>query len=129
MTVTRRVFISMPADASVNQFGPALNTLKLGIVERIEKLGYIPEIFGAPRARKGLAYAHGSWNINSVNAVARYCIGGVIIGLPKWNLTLATRPIYTAHGVLLLRGSSATHFRTTSLCISAREYRKADSFS
>jgi hypothetical protein len=40
--VTRRIYVSMPADVWLT---PAQNDMKWGIVERIEQLGYAPEIF------------------------------------------------------------------------------------
>ena len=51
MTVTRRIYVSMPADRWILPVSPALNELKWGIVEEIEKLGYVPEIFTNPKGR------------------------------------------------------------------------------
>ena len=56
--VTRRIYVSLPADPWLPQ---NLNELKWGIVEEIEKLGYTPEIFTNPRGKPGLASAK-AWN-------------------------------------------------------------------
>ena len=42
MSIKRRVYVSMPADPWLT---PSENDLKWGLVERIEQLGYVPEIF------------------------------------------------------------------------------------
>jgi hypothetical protein len=52
MALTRRIYVSLPADPWLP---PKINDLKWGIVEEIEKLGYTPEIFTNPRGRPGLA--------------------------------------------------------------------------
>jgi len=60
-----------------------MGALEWGIVRRIEALGYWTEIFGPPRHRPGLASGLG-WNFRTVDQVARRCIGGVVVGLPRW---------------------------------------------
>jgi hypothetical protein len=78
--VTRRIYVSMPAD----HWLPAnLNTLKWGVVEEIEKLGYIPEIFTNPRGRPGLASAR-AWSPSDADDIARHCRGAAILGMPRW---------------------------------------------
>jgi hypothetical protein len=52
MPITRRVYVSLPADPWLS---PNLNALKWGIVEEIEKLKYTPEIFTNPKGHPGLA--------------------------------------------------------------------------
>ncbi|MEA2758061.1 MAG: hypothetical protein QOH65_674 [Methylobacteriaceae bacterium] len=80
--ITRRVYVSMTADSPL----PAkTNSLKWSIVKRVEDLGFVTEIFGPPTARRGLASGR-SWHIDDVDRVARRCIGGVVIGLPRWRL-------------------------------------------
>src|SRR4051794_14613346 len=49
----------------------------------LERLGYNTEIFGPPRDAPSLA-AGRPWHIDTVNEVARRCVGGIVIGLPRW---------------------------------------------
>lgn len=80
MPITRRIYISMPAD----QWLPDnLNELKWGIVDEIEKLGYSPEIFTNPRGKAGLASSI-PWTANDAERIARRCVGTVLIGMPRW---------------------------------------------
>jgi hypothetical protein len=80
MPITRRIFVSMPADQwlTANQ-----NNLKWGIVEKIEKLGYKTEVFFDPRGKTGLA-ADKAWNAREADSVFRRCMGAVVIGMPRW---------------------------------------------
>jgi hypothetical protein len=70
----------LPADPWLS---PNINSLKWGIVEEIEKLGYTPEIFTNPKGRAGLASAK-SWNPREADEIARRCIGAAILGMPRW---------------------------------------------
>jgi len=70
MTVTRRIYVSMPSDKPLSQVE---NALKWGIVEEIKKLGYQPEIFISAKSMVGLAAGrHGTWSewILSLGAVS-----------------------------------------------------------
>lgn len=80
MTVTRRIYVSMPADVWLT---PAQNDMKWGIVERIEQLGYTPEIFTDPTGRKSLSSGL-AWSATDADEIARHCHGAAIIGLPRW---------------------------------------------
>jgi hypothetical protein len=80
MAVTRRVYVSLPADPWLPR---NLNDLKLGIVEEIEKLGYTPEIFTNPRGKPGLASAK-AWNPRDADDIARRCVGAAVLGMPRW---------------------------------------------
>ena len=79
--VTRRIYVSLPADPWLPQ---NLNELKWGIVEEIEKLGYTPEIFTNPRGKPGLASAK-AWNPRDADEIARRCVGAAVLGMPRWN--------------------------------------------
>jgi hypothetical protein len=80
MPITRRIYVSLPADPWL----PAhLNRLKWGVVEEIEKLGYIPEIFTDPRGGPGLA-APRAWTPSEADDIARRCVGAAILGMPRW---------------------------------------------
>lgn len=80
MTITRRVYVSLPADPWLPK---NLNELKWGIVEEIAKLGYTPEIFTNPRGMRGLASAR-AWHPRDADEIARRCVGAAILGMPRW---------------------------------------------
>jgi hypothetical protein len=80
MAVTRRVFVSMPAD---RWLGPVQNELKWALVDRVEALGYVPEIFLDPTGRESLSAPH-AWSAERADEIARHCHGAVLIGLPRW---------------------------------------------
>ena len=80
MSLTRRIYVSLPADPWLP---PNVNELKWGIVEEIEKLGYTPEIFTNPRGKPGLASAK-AWNPRLADEIARRCVGAAILGMPRW---------------------------------------------
>jgi len=80
MTITRRIYVSLPADPWLP---PNLNELKWGIVDEIEKLGYTPEIFTNPRGKPGLASPK-SWNPRDADEIARRCVGAAVLGIARW---------------------------------------------
>ncbi len=80
MQITRRIYVSLPADRWLPE---NLNRLKWGIVEEIEKLGYTPEIFTNPRGKPGLASAK-AWNPRDADEIARRCVAAAVIGMPRW---------------------------------------------
>jgi len=82
MLITRRIYVSLPADPWL---APNINELKWGIVEEIEKLGYTPEIFTNPKGMPGLASPK-SWNPRDADEIARRCVGAAVLGMPRWNL-------------------------------------------
>jgi hypothetical protein len=80
MDIARRVFIGVPSDKYLNE---SEKEIKWGIVEKIEQIGYLAEMFGSVRLKPGLSTGR-PWHIREVDRVARRCIGGVLIGLPRW---------------------------------------------
>lgn len=80
MPITRRVYVSLPADPWLPE---NLNRLKWGIVDEIEKLGYTPEIFTNPKGKPGLASAK-AWNPRDADEIARRCAAAAILGMPRW---------------------------------------------
>jgi hypothetical protein len=80
MAITRRVFVSAPAD---QWLGREQREFKWGLVNRIEALGFVPEIFLNPTGRTSLA-ASQAWNADSADKIARHCHGAALIGLPRW---------------------------------------------
>ncbi len=90
MPITRRIYVSLPADPWLSD---NLNRLKWGIVEEIEKLGYTPEIFTNPRGKRGLASAR-SWHPRDADEIARRCTGAAVLGIARWKLqTLDDKPV------------------------------------
>jgi len=89
MSVTRRIFVSMPADQWLS---PKQNELKWGIVEEIKRLGYMPEIFTNPKGMPGLASGK-VWSRQEADKVIRKCIGAAIIGLPRWEFPTSPRGV------------------------------------
>jgi hypothetical protein len=80
MPITRRIYVSLPADPHLP---PNLNRLKWGIVDEIEKRGFVPEIFTNPRGRPGLASSK-SWHPRDADEIARRCVGAAILGIARW---------------------------------------------
>jgi hypothetical protein len=80
MPITRRIYVSLPADPWLSD---NMNRLKWGIVDEIEKLGYTPEIFTNPRGRPGLASAR-AWHPRDADEIARRCAGAAVLGMPRW---------------------------------------------
>jgi hypothetical protein len=72
----------MPADVWLTD---AQNDLKWGVVERIESLGFTPEIFFDPTGRQSLS-AGRAWSADAVDEIIRHCTGVAIIGLPRWTI-------------------------------------------
>jgi hypothetical protein len=81
MSVTRRIYVSLPAD---HWLPKKLNDLKWAIVEEIENLGYTPEVFTNPKGKPGLASSR-AWGARDADEVARRCVGTAIIGMARWD--------------------------------------------
>lgn len=79
---TERIFVSMPADAWQT---PGEREIKWGIVKRIEKLGYVTEVFTDPRGTDSLA-ASMTWSRQACEAVMRRCDGCVLLGFARWRM-------------------------------------------
>jgi len=79
----------MPADPWLT---PAQNELKWGLVERIEALHYLPEIFTDPMGRPSLSAGH-RWSAARADEVARHCHGAALIGLPRWTFAAEDGPV------------------------------------
>jgi hypothetical protein len=62
------------------------------MVAQIDGLGYEAQVFGGPTGGRGLA-AGTSWSLAEVDRVMRRCSGAVLIGLPKWRVSIEQREI------------------------------------
>lgn len=80
---TRRIFVSMPADAWQR---PDERELKWGVVQRIRKLGYVPEVFTSPQGTSDSIAASLSWSREACEAVLRRCDGAVLLGMRRWQV-------------------------------------------
>lgn len=89
MTITRRIFVSLPDDRWLS---PLQNQVKWALVDRIEKLGYTAEIFLDPRISESLAGGI-AWTAEAAEDVMRHCDGAAILGMPRWQFD-------TPHGVV-----------------------------
>jgi len=90
MALTRRIYVSMPADTGLTR---EQNDMKWGIVERIDQLGYTPEIFTDPTGRKSLSSGL-ALSAADADEIARHCHGAAIIGLPRWVFKAEDRTVY-----------------------------------
>ena len=88
MLLSRRIFVSLPADQWLT---PDQNNLKWGIVDKIKAAGYIPEIFTNPRGMAGLASGK-AWSRQEADKVLRKCMGAAIIGMPRWEFPVSGGP-------------------------------------
>ncbi|MEO7335918.1 MAG: nucleotide-binding protein [Caldimonas sp.] len=91
MSVTRRVIVILPDDRWCSE---RENTFKWAIVERIEALGLVAEIFHDPRGGAGLC-APMAWSAANAEFISRRCVGAALIGLPRWRMQ-------TEHGTVNL---------------------------
>jgi len=80
---TRRIYVSMVSDQALSE---SQIKLKWAVVERIQSHGFQPEVFYNPKTVDGLA-ARKIWTPSEVERVVRHCVGGVIIGMPRWTLS------------------------------------------
>jgi hypothetical protein len=92
VAVTRRVFVSMPSDQWLT---PVQNEFKWALVDRVEQLGYTPEIFLDPTGRESLAARH-AWSAERADEIARRCHGAVVVGLPRWTFEGKEGPVLLA---------------------------------
>jgi hypothetical protein len=81
MFITRRIYVSLPADRWLSS---SMNDLKWAIVDEIENLGFTPEIFTNPRGKPGLASSR-AWGARDADEVARRCSGAALIGMARWS--------------------------------------------
>ena len=53
------------------------------MVDRIEALGYVPEIFRTDPSCTSLSAPH-AWSAERADEIACHCHGAALIGLPRW---------------------------------------------
>jgi len=89
MPVTRRVNVILPDDRWCSE---AENDFKWAIVERVEALGLVAEIFHDPRGTDSLC-APMAWTAENADFISRRCVGAVLIGLPRWRFDSPRGPV------------------------------------
>lgn len=117
MSIKRRIYISMPGDQWLDA---RQNRLKWGIVDQIERLGYIPEIFFSPRAKRGLASGK-AFTPAEAEGVARRCVGAAVIGLPRWTFTTPKGEVKLASEFCHYEGALARSFGLPTLIVRQRD--------
>lgn len=91
-TKIRRVFVSLPSDRWLT---PEENEVKWAIVSRIESLGFTAEIFLDPRGKSSIS-APLAWNAELCERVMRRCEGCVILGFPRWRVSVGDQNLLFA---------------------------------
>ncbi len=84
----RRVFLSLPVPKNLD---PRRQRLRTGLIERIRKAGYQPEIF----LEEGLAAAL-AWSMENVSHVMQRCVGIAILAMPRWTFAEGDRRLQLA---------------------------------
>ena len=92
MPVTRRVSVILPDDRWCSE---RENAFKWAIVDRIERLGLVAEIFHDPRGTASLC-APMAWSAANADYISRRCVGCVLIGLPRWRVETGDGPVQLA---------------------------------
>jgi len=116
MSLTRRIFVSLPSDESLAD-RPEQNAVKWGIVEKIAKLGYVPEIFRDSREGTVGEVAATGWSADNFDDVIRRCVGCVIIGLPRWHFSDGSKQIQLASEFCHYEGAIASSLKLPLLVI------------
>jgi hypothetical protein len=113
MSVKRRILVSAPRDVRLD--APRIG-IKRAIIDRIEQLGYEPQVFLDPKGGSGLAAGAG-WSLEEVERVARRCVGAVLIGLPFWKTVHEGRDCWLPTDYCQYEGAIAHAFGLPILAI------------
>ena len=117
MTVTRRVSVILPDD---RQCSERENAFKWRVVERIEVLGLVAEIFHDPRGTASLC-APMAWSAANAEYISRRCVGAVLIGLPRWCFQTAQGPVNLATEFSHFEGALAWQLKLPLLVLVQRD--------
>ena len=87
MSITRRIFFSLPYTTSRNGSEIGLSDLQRGLAEhlalKVKSMGYAVEAF-LPRGITISPAAAKAWTYQAVEDLMRRCIGAVFVGMPRW---------------------------------------------
>lgn len=117
MAVTRRVSVILPDD---RQCSERENAFKWAIVERIEALGLVTEIFHDPRGTASLC-APMAWSPANADFISRRCVGAALIGLPRWRFESAQGAINLATEFSHFDGALAWQLKLPLLVLVQRD--------
>lgn len=117
MTVTRRVSVILPDDRWCSE---RENAFKWAIVDRIEALGLVAEIFHDPRGTASLC-APMAWSAANADFISRRCVGAVLIGLPRWRFETAQGPVSLPTEFSHFEGALAWQLKLPLLVLVQRE--------
>lgn len=107
MGITRRVFISVPADHVIKNKRQI--AFKWGLMELIRNCGYVPEVFFNPKSSAGLA-AGTAWTPDAAEDLLKSCVGAVLIGFPRWRFLGKGGPTLMATEYCQYEGALARAF-------------------
>ena len=113
MPVTRRVSVILPDDRWCSA---GENAFKWALVERIEALGLVAEIFHDPRGTASLC-APMAWSAANADFISRRCVGAVLIGLPRWRLQTPQGAVNLATEFSHFQGALAWQLRLPLLVL------------
>ena len=113
MPVTRRVSVILPDDRWCSE---RENAFKWAIVERIEALGFVAEIFHDPRGTASLC-APMAWSAANADYIGRRCVGCVLIGLPRWRFDTTGGPVQLATEFAHFQGALAWQLKLPLLVL------------
>jgi hypothetical protein len=77
--IKRRVFISVPNDARLNE---RRRNLVHAVIKSISEAGFEPQRFSYAGLPASMA-----WSFQTVDEVMRMCVGAVIFALPRWKMS------------------------------------------
>ncbi len=117
MTVTRRVSVILPDDRWCSE---RENAFKWAIVERIEALGLVAEIFHDPRGKASLC-APMAWSAANADFISRRCVGAALIGLPRWRFETANGAVNLATEFSHFEGALAWQLKLPLLVLVQRD--------
>jgi hypothetical protein len=116
----------MPAD---QWLAPNQNRLKWKIVEQIEMLGYVPEVFSSSTKyiKKSIAGPQ-AWNPDAAFKVASHSTGAVIIGLPRWTAEINGKTLLFASDYCQYEGALFKSLQLPTLIVAQSTLEKRGVF-
>ena len=108
----RRVFVSV---SSNNNLDDRRKALKMAILEKLQDEGFDPQAFfesGEP--------ATSAWSFENVDRVMRKCVGAVVIGFPRWQLSGSTSPVGLVGEYNHYEGAVALSYHLPTLLLAER---------
>jgi hypothetical protein len=79
MMPTRRVFVSASSNRNLD---PRRAALKAAILQKVSAAGFEPQEFWESGMAENMA-----WSFENVNVVMKKCVGAIVIGFPRWQVS------------------------------------------